>query len=206
MDGWIRPLFTTLSPYWDVHALPHSCATKQTTLIEHSPIHTGSTKHTSHQHTYSSHSPHHCSIIRSNTLFTFKSKSRPKSVSTNGAAGGLSGRRLVDSVSSQSAGSKVAGARRFRELPVDDKGEVQRGSGGGAGATWVGAVVAGDGGSSSRREEHRGEDRQLSSLEWGWEGWDWSVWGDGEGPGGKCAGDLRSEASTVSAREEGARN
>lgn len=109
-------------------------------------------------------SPHHCSIIRSNTRLTFRSESRLKSDSTKGAVGGVRGRRPDVSVSSQSAASKCVGARRFRDFPVDDKGEVQMGGGGGTVITWLGFITAGDGGSSSKREEHSGEGRKLSSL------------------------------------------
>lgn len=77
--------------------------------------------------------PHHCSIIRSNTRLTFRSESRLKSDSTKGAFGGVSGRRPDVSVSSQSAASNGVGARRFRDFPVDGRGEVQIGGGGGAG-------------------------------------------------------------------------
>lgn len=114
-------------------------------------------------------SPHHCSIIRSNTRLTFRSDSRLKSDSTNGAVGGVRGWRPDVRVSSQSTASNSVGARRFLDFPVDDRGEVQMGGGGGAGITWLGFITAGDGGSSSNREEHRGEGKKLSSLLCCWE-------------------------------------
>lgn len=117
-------------------------------------------------------SPHHCSIIRSSTRLTFRSESRLKSGSTKGAAGGVRGRRPDDSVSSQSAASNGVGARRFRDLLVDGNGEVQMGGGGGSGTTWLGFITAGDGGSSNKREEQRGESRELSSMWCCWEAWD----------------------------------
>lgn len=86
-----------------------------------------------------------------------------------GAAGGVRGRRPHVSVSSHSAASKRVAARRFRDVLAHGRGEVQMGGGGGTGNTWVGFITAGDGGSSSRREEHRGDGRKLSSLFWGWE-------------------------------------
>lgn len=107
---------------------------------------------------------HHCCTMRSNTLLTFRSESRPKSVSTNGAVGGLRGRSPEVSDSSQSVGSKLAGARLFREVAAEGSGEEQREGGGGGWATFVGAVVGGDGGSSRSKEEHSGEDRKLSSF------------------------------------------
>lgn len=109
-------------------------------------------------------SPHHFSINRSSTRLTFKSESRLKSCSTKGAAGGVRGRRPDVSVSSHSAASKRAAARRFRDVPADGRGEVQMGGGGGTGNTWVGLMTAGEGGSSSKSEEHRGDGRKLSSL------------------------------------------
>lgn len=84
----------------------------------------------------------------------------------------MSGRRPDVRVSSQSAASNSVGARRFRDLPVCDKGEVQIGGGGGAGITWLGFITAGDGGSSNSREEHRGEGRKWSSLLYCWDVWD----------------------------------
>lgn len=58
---------------------------------------------------------------------------------------------------------------------------VQRvGGGGGGGAGARGRVLDGDGGSSSRREEQRGDDRKFSSLDWLREACDWS---DGSGGG-----------------------
>lgn len=111
-------------------------------------------------------SPHHCSIIKSNTRLTFRSESRLKSDSTKGAAGGVSGRRPDVRVSSQSAASNSDGTFRLRDFPLCDRGEVQIGGGGGrgAGTTWLGFMTAGDGGSSSKREEQSGEDVKLSSL------------------------------------------
>lgn len=123
-------------------------------------------------HRYAHTGPHHCSIIRSSTRLTFRSESRLKSDSTKGAVGGVRGRRPDVSVSSQSAASNNVGARRFRDFPLDDRGEVQMGGGGGAGTTWLGFITAGDGGSSSKREEQRGEGRKLSSLLCCWEAWD----------------------------------
>ena len=134
------------------------------------------------------------STMRSSTRLTFRSESSPKSVSTNGAAGGLRGRSPEVSVSSHSAGSKLDGARLFREAAAEGSGEEQRESGGsGARGVCGVTVVAGDGGSSSSREEHRGEDRKLSSFEWRWEGWDWSDWEGGEGTGKQLTGDWRSD-------------
>lgn len=152
---------------------------------------------------YAHTSPHHCSIIRSNTRLTFRSDSRLKSDSTKGAVGGVRGWRPDVRVSSQSTASNSVGARRFRDFPVDDRGEVQMGGGGGAGITWLGFITAGDGGSSSNREEHRGEGRKLSSLLCCWEAWDWSAWGGrgGERPGRESAGDLWSETLTEPGRE-----
>lgn len=66
-------------------------------------------------------------------------------------------------VSSQSAASNC-GARLFREFLVEGTGEVQIGSGIGGGRTWPGFMTAGDGGSSSKREEQRGDGRKLSSC------------------------------------------
>lgn len=80
----------------------------------------------------------------------------------------MRGRRPDVSVSSHSAASKRAAARRFRDVPADGRGEVQMGGGGGTGNTWLGFITAGDGGSSSEREEHRGDGRKLSSLFCGW--------------------------------------
>lgn len=170
------------------------------TIKKHSStVHTVTDRHT---HTR----PHHCSIIRSNTRLTFKSESRLKSDSTKGADGGVRGRRPDVRVSSQSAASNSVGARRFRDFPLDDRGEVQMGGGGGAGITWLGFITAGDGGSSSRREEQSGEGRKLSSL-CSWEAWDWSAWegggggGGGDGPRTGCSRDLWSETLTESERE-----
>lgn len=177
-DGW-RPLFTILCPQWDSYSLLHSWPSTNTMLTYCTYRLTNKYAHTS---------PHHCSIIRSNTRLTFRSESRLKSVSTKGAVGGVSGRRPDVSVSSQSAASNCVGARRFRDFPVDDRGEVQMGGGGGAGITWLGVITAGDGGSSSKREEQRGEGRKLSSLVCCW-----SAWGGGEGPGAEWARDLWSE-------------
>ncbi|TNN81066.1 hypothetical protein EYF80_008722 [Liparis tanakae] len=134
------------------------------TVKKHSP--------TVHTNKYTRTHPHHFSIIRSNTRLTFRSESRLKSDSTNGAAGGVRGRRPDVRVSSQSAASNDVGARRLRDFPVDGRGEVQMdGGGGGAGITWPGFITAGDGGSSSKRDEQRGEGRKLSSL-CVWEAWD----------------------------------
>lgn len=146
--------------------------------------------------------PHHFSIIRSNTRLTFRSESRLKSDPTNGAAGGVRGRRPDERVSSQSAASNAVGARRLRDFPLDGRGEVQMGGGGGGGAAmaWLGFITAGDGGSSSRREEHRGEGRKPSLCSW--ESWDWSPWeGGGEGPGTEWGGDLWSQTFTEPGRE-----
>lgn len=117
-------------------------------------------------------SSHHCSIIRSNTRLTFRTESRLKSDSTKGAVGGVSGRRPDVSVSSQSAASNSDGACRLRDFSPCDRGEVQMdGGGGGAGTTWLGLRTAGDGGSSSRREEQSGEGMKLSSLVGCWDVW-----------------------------------
>ena len=70
--------------------------------------------------------------MRSKTLLTFRSESRPKSVSTNGAEGGVSGRKPNVNISSQSAASRVEAAFRFRDDPVGGSGEEQRMVGGGA--------------------------------------------------------------------------
>lgn len=71
----------------------------------------------------------------------------------------MRGRKPDVSVSSQSAASNGVGARRFRDFLLDGRGEVQMGGGGGAGMTWLDFITAGDGGSSNRREEQRGEGR-----------------------------------------------
>lgn len=96
---------------------------------------------------------------------TFRSESRPKSLSRNGAAGGVSGCRPEVKVSSQSAGSK-AGTSDLLFLDKEvDGGVVQMGGGGsGAGVGQRAGVLLGEGGSSKRSEEHRGDDRKLSSF------------------------------------------
>lgn len=132
---------------------------------------------------------HHCSTMRSRTRFTFRSESRPKSVSMNGAAGGVRGRKPDVSDSSQSAGSKVATSRLFLEVTLGG-GVVQMGGGGGGrGAGATGKVLDGEGGSSSSREEHRGDDRKFSSLDWLCGACDWSDWAGGEDPARKLTGD-----------------
>lgn len=131
-------------------------------------------------------SPHHCSIIKSNTRLTFRSESRLKSDSTKGAVGGVSGRRPEVRVSSQSAASNSDGALRLRDFPLCERGEVQMGGGGGgggAGTTWLGFTTAGDGGSSSKREEQSGEGVKLSSLVGCWEDFEGSA-PEGGGGGG----------------------
>lgn len=145
--------------------------------------------------------PHHFSISRSRTRFTFRSESRLKSGSTKGALGGVTGRRPDVSVSSQSAASNGIGARRLRDFAVDVKGEVQMRRGGGAGRTWFGFITAGDGGSSNKREEQRGDGKQLLSMLCCWDDWDCSLWGEAERSGERWAGDLRSETLTEPERE-----
>lgn len=146
--------------------------------------------------------PHHCSINRSNTRFTFRSESRLKSDSTKGAFGGVRGWKPDVSDSSQSAASNGVGARRFRDFPLDVRGEAQMGigGGGGAGTTWFGFITAGEGGNSSKREEQRGEGRKLSSLQCCWEASDRSLWGEAEGSRAEWAVDLWSETLTEPGR------
>lgn len=112
----------------------------------------------------------------------FRSESRPKSLSKNGAAGGMSGCRLEVKDSSQSAGSK-SGTSDLLFLDSDlDGGVVQMGGGRrGAGVELRGGALLGEGGSSKRSEEHRGEDRKLSSI-CRLVDCDWSGCGAGEEP------------------------
>ncbi len=126
--------------------------------------------------------PHHCSTIRSRTLLTFRSESRPKLLSKNGAAGGVRGCRPEVKDSSQSAGSK-AGTSDLLFLDSElEGGVVQIGGGGrGAGVELRCRALLGEGGSSKRSEEHSGEDRKLSSF-WRLVDCDWSGWGAGEEP------------------------
>lgn len=112
--------------------------------------------------------------------------------------GGVNGRRPDVRVSSQSAASNSDGARRLRDFPPCDRGEVQMGGGGGgggAGTTWLGFMTAGDGGSSSKREEQSGEGMKLSSLVGCWEDWEGSA---PEGGGGG-RGDVDEESERDSA-------
>lgn len=114
--------------------------------------------------------------------------------------GGVSGRSPVVRVSSQSAASKSDGARRLRDFPPCDRGEVQMGGGGGgggAGTTWLGFMTAGDGGSSSKREEQSGEGMKLSSLVGCWE--DWEDWAESGPEGGAGGGDEDGESERDSA-------
>lgn len=136
-----------------------------------------------HMQTHTTPLPHHCSTIRSRTLLTFRSESRPKSFSKNGAVGGVSGCRPEVKVSSQSAGSKT---RTSDLLFLDselDGGVVQMGGGGGSGVGVEprGGALLGEGGSSKRSEEHRGEERKLSSF-WRLVSCDWSGCGAEEEP------------------------
>lgn len=83
-------------------------------------------------------------------------------LSRNGAVGGVSGCRPEVKDSSQSAGSK-SGTSDLLFLDSElDGGVVQMGGGGrGAGVELRGGPLLGEGGSSKRSEEHRGEDRKL---------------------------------------------
>lgn len=144
---------------------------KHTSSYIHTHSHRDSSRQTSththtHKHREAIHLLHHCSTIRSRTRFTLRSESRPKSVSMNGAAGGVRGRKPDVSDSSQSAGSKVATSRLFLELTLGGGVVQMEGGGGGGGAGVRDRVLDGEGGSSNRREEQRGDERKFSSLDW----------------------------------------
>lgn len=97
--------------------------------------------------------------------------------------------------SSQSAGSK-AGTSDLLFLDLDG-GVVQIGGGGsGAGVEARGGALLGEGGSSRRSEEQRGEDRKLSSF-WHLVDCDWSSCGAGEEPERTVVVDWRSVMGEV---------